>query len=140
MDVFNSKELQNLRTRIKDENMSPRHSNRLYLLTWNIRSLNKSKSDKAIRYIGEICKNFDVIAIQETKDDPAGIEKLQRRPGKKYRFLFSDPAGNGERLVFCYDSSTTQFTGLAAEIVMQPGAGREKKKPEPEFDRTPYMA
>ena len=133
-------ELRNLRSRIEDEKIPTRRSNHFHLLTWNIRNLNKGKSDKAIRYISEICKKFDVIAIQETKDDLGGIEKLQRRLGKKYRFLFSDPAGNGKRLVFCYDSSTTQFTGLAAEIVMQPGAGREKKKPELEFDRTPYMA
>lgn len=135
-----AKEIRNLRYRIESENIPVRSSNNLHLLTWNIRNLNKKKEDRAIRYIAEICKRFDVIAIQETKDDLGGLEKLQRRLGRKYRFLFSDPSGNGERLVFCYDSSTTQFTGLAAEIVMQPGAGRNNKKPELEFDRTPYMA
>ena len=133
-------ELRNLRFRIKDANMPVRQSGKFHLLTWNIRNLNEDKEDKAIRYIAEICKRFDVIAIQETKDDLGGIEKLQRKLGPKYRFLFSDPSGNGERLVFCYDSSTIQFTGLAAEVVMQPGSGRGKKKPELEFDRTPYMA
>ncbi|HLG34725.1 MAG TPA: hypothetical protein VI757_07570 [Bacteroidia bacterium] len=42
--------------------------------------------------------------------------------------------------MFCYDSTNVQFTGLAAEIVMTPGAGRTGVKPELEFDRTPYMA
>ena len=74
------------------------------------------------------------------KDNLGGLEKLQRTLGKKYRFLFSDPSGNGERLVFCYKSNNIQFTGLAAEVVMAPGAGRGKIKPELEFDRTPYMA
>jgi len=47
-------------------------------------------------FIAKIIKNFD--------DDLGGIEKLQRLLDKKYKFLFSDPSGNGERLVFCYNS------------------------------------
>ena len=133
-------EIKNLRRRIRAANIPKRSKNKLHLLTWNIRNLNQNKEPRAIKYIAQICKNFDLIAIQEVKDNLAGLEKLQRTLGRKYRFLFSDPSGNGERLVFCYDSSIVQFTGLAAEVVMAPGAGREKIKPELEFDRTPYMA
>ncbi|MBA4718832.1 MAG: endonuclease/exonuclease/phosphatase family protein [Nitrosopumilus sp.] len=135
-----SVELKNLRSRIKQEQIPKRKRSTIHLLTWNIRNLNKNKEDKAIKYLSEIIKRFDVIAIQETKDDLGGIEKLQRALGKNYRFLFSDPSGNSERLVFCYDKRTIQFTGLAAEVVMSPGAGRATKLPELEFDRTPYMA
>ncbi len=135
------RELKNLREKINDANIPKPTKRNFRLLTWNIRNLNKNKEDKAICYIAEICKNFELIAIQEVKDDLGGLIKLQQALGKKYRFLFSDPSGNGERLVFCYDSKTIEFTGLAAEIVLSPGAGRsKKKKPELEFDRTPYMA
>ena len=134
------RETRNLRKRIRAADIPKRDRNHLHLLTWNIRNLNEKKEQKAIRYIAQICKNFDLIAIQEVKDNLEGLENLQRTLGKKYRFLFSDPSGNGERLVFCYDSDNIQFTGLAAEIVMAPGAGRGKIKPELEFDRTPYMA
>lgn len=134
-------EIRNLRKRIRAADIPKRDRNHLHLLTWNIRNLNEKKEQKAIRYITQICKNFDLIAIQEVKDNLEGLEKLQHTLGKKYRFLFSDPSGNGERLVFCYNSKTIEFTGLAAEIVLSPGAGRsKKKKPELEFDRTPYMA
>ena len=132
--------MKNLRSRIKQEKIPKRKRSTLHLLTWNIRNLNKNKESKAISYLSEVIKRFDVIAIQEAKDDLGGIEKLQRKLGKNYRFLFSDPSGNGERLVFCYDKRKIQFTGLAAEIVMSPGAGRSNKLPELEFDRTPYMA
>jgi len=54
--------------------------------------------------MAQIIKKFDLIAIQEVKNDLGGIEKLQRKLGKRYRFLFSDPSGNAERLAFCYDS------------------------------------
>lgn len=136
----NSEELKALRRRIREAKIPKKTKNSFRLLTWNIRNLNSNKEDRAISCFAEVIKNFDLIAIQEVKDDLGGIEKLQKKLGKKYRFLFSDPAGNGERLVFCYNSRKIQFTGLAAEIVMAPGQGKETVKPELEFERTPYMA
>lgn len=140
MSIEDPQELENLRKRIIDAKIPKSTPNNLRLLTWNIRNLNGKKEDKAITYIGEVCKNFDIIAIQEAKDDLGGLEKLQKELGIKYRFIFSDTAGNSERLVFVYDQSKVQFTGLAAEVVMAPGTGRENIIPELEFDRTPYMA
>jgi exonuclease III len=133
-------EIKSLRKKIRLCGIPAPSDNNFRLLTWNIRNLNKNKEDRAIACIAEICKNFDIIAIQEAKKDLGGLEKLQRALGKRYRFLFSDVAGNSERLVFVYDSERVQFTGLAAEIVMAPGAGRDNVKPELEFDRTPFMA
>jgi exonuclease III len=133
-------EIKSLRKKIRLCGIPAPSANNLRLLTWNIRNLNKNKEDRAIACIAEVCKNFDIIAIQEAKKDLGGLEKLQRVLGKRYRFLFSDVAGNSERLVFVYDSGRVQFTGLAAEIVMAPGAGRDNVKPELEFDRTPFMA
>jgi exonuclease III len=132
-------ELTNLRKRVNDANIPDRTTSNFRLLTWNIRNLNGKKEPKAITYIAEICKNFDIIAIQETKEDLGGLENLQRVLGKNYRFLFSDAAGNSERLVFVYDKTRVDFTGLAAEVVMAPGAGKDTVIPELEFDRTPYM-
>lgn len=133
-------ELTELRSRIRNAKIPRRMRNGFRLLTWNIRNLNSGKEQRAIDIYAEIIKNFDIIAIQEIKDDLGGIEKLQRKLGSRYRFLFSDPAGNGERLAFCYKRTKVQFTGLAAEIVMAPGQGNAKVKPELEFARTPYMA
>lgn len=133
-------EIRNLRRRIKQAKIPRPTKNNFMLLTWNIRNLNQKKENKAITYYTEIIKNFDIIAIQEVKDNLGGIEKLQKKLGKKYRFLFTDAAGNSERLVFAYDSTRIQFTGLAAEVVMAPGQGRKKVAPELEFDRTPFMA
>ena len=98
----------------------------LLLLTWNIAQFNERKSDRAIRYIAEIIKKFDMIAIQEVKNNLGGIEQLQRKLGKNYGFIFSDVSGNYERLVFCYYKRNVKFTGLAAEIVNSPSHGKEK--------------
>lgn len=135
-----AQELKELRKRISNSEIPPSTKDNLRLLTWNIRNFNGKKEDRAVKYIAEICKNFDLIAIQEAKHDLGGLEKLQRELGTDYRFLFSDVAGNAERLVFVYNKNKVEFTGLAAEVVMTPGAGRDKVKPELEFDRTPYMA
>jgi exonuclease III len=136
------KELDALRKRIATAQIPPSQKDNFRLLTWNIRNFGKNKESRAISYIAEICKNFDIIAIQEVKDSLDGLEKLQRALGIRYKFLFSDASGNGERLAFLYDSTKVQFTGLAAEVVVKPGAGRKKNdtKDNLEFDRTPYVA
>ena len=140
MSLTEKQELKDLKKRISAAEITAPTKNNFRLLTWNIRNFNENKEKRAVRYIAEVCKNFDIIAIQEVKDSLGGLELLQRELGTKYRFLFSDASGNSERLVFVYDSSRVQFTGLAAEVVMAPGAGRGKVKAELEFDRTPFMA
>ena len=87
-------ELAELRARIRDAGIPRRTRNGFRLLTWNIRNLNGKKEQRAIDIYAEIIKNFDIVAIQEVKDDLGGIEKLQRKLGARYRFLFSDPAGD----------------------------------------------
>ncbi len=134
------KELCELQKRIRKEKIPPPRHDNFRMLTWNIRNLNSDKDNKAVTYYSRIIKKFDVVAIQEVKDDLGGVEKLQRKLGRRYRFIFSDAAGNYERLLFVYNSKRVQFTGLAAEIVMSPGQGRENVDPELEFDRSPYMA
>jgi len=120
-------DLTELKNRIRISGV-PRRSrtNNLLLLTWNIAQFNQNKPPKSFAYMKEIMKRFDVIAIQEVKDNLGGIEKLQKVLGKNYRFIFSDAAGNNERLVFCYYKQNVKFTGLSAEVVNNPGYGREK--------------
>jgi len=87
MEIVRAKiqqELKNLRERINDANIPKPTKQNFRLLTWNIRNLNEKKEDKAIRYIAEVCKNFELIAIQEVKDNLGGLIKLQRALGKKY--------------------------------------------------------
>ena len=139
-DETSTTELAELRIRIRDAGIPRRARNGFRLLTWNIRNLNGKKEQRAIDIYAEIIKNFDIVAIQEVKDDLGGIEKLQRKLGARYGFLFSDPAGNAERLAFCYKRRKVKFTGLAAEVVMAPGQGKKTVSPELEFARMPYMA
>lgn len=130
-----------LQARVSNANIPASRPDNFRLLTWNIRNFNSEKEDRAIKYYAAIISNFDVIAIQECKDALGGVERLQKELGTGYRFLFSDTSGNGERLLFIYNTDKVEFTGLAAEVVLDPGSGKDDNvKPELEFDRTPYMA
>ena len=118
-----------LKKRIRESKVPRRTKNdNLLLLTWNIAHFGKNKPKEAIAYMAEIMKRFDIIAIQEVKDDLSGIAALQKKLGKNYRFIFSDASGNSERLVFCYYKNNVKFTGLSAEVVNNPGLGAENDK------------
>ena len=62
-------ELKLLQKRIRAANIPKRKRNNFRLLTWNIRNFHGRKESKAMLFIAKIIKNFDVIAIQEVKDD-----------------------------------------------------------------------
>jgi hypothetical protein len=47
---------------------------------------------------------FDVIAVQECRENHADLYEIAFRMGKKYRVVMSDPGDNHERLAFLYDS------------------------------------
>ena len=122
-------EMAELRKRIRESKVPRRkRKDNLLLLTWNIAHFGDNKSDEAIAYMAEIMKRFDIIAIQEVKDNLSGIESLQEKLGRNYGFIFSDPSGNEERLAFCYYKRNVRFTGLAAEVVNNPGSGAEKDR------------
>ena len=122
-----------LRERIRESKVPRRRrKENLLLLTWNIAHFGDNKPDEAIAYMAEIMKRFDIIAIQEVKDNLCGLQALQEKLGKNYRFIFSDPSGNNERLAFCYYKRNVKFTGLAAEVVKNPGLGAEKDR-QPNF-------
>jgi hypothetical protein len=83
----------------------PKAPDRLLLATWNIANLgvqDRSEDDDAL--IAEILGWFDLVAIQEVNDNLAGLRGIQEKLPDHYRLLFSDPAGNDERLTFLYDS------------------------------------
>ena len=62
-------ELRHLRKRIRQANIPKPTKNNFRLLTWNIRNFNQKKEDRAVTYYAQVIKNFDVIAIQEVKDN-----------------------------------------------------------------------
>jgi hypothetical protein len=125
----------------------------LIIGTWNIRAFGdvfKSWSEnqatpkrnfRAMVYIAEIARQFDVLAIQEVKRDTSGLRMLlEELLGPNWGLVISDVSegskGNTERLTYIYDKRRVQPSGLAGEIVLPPTADGN---PAQQFDRTPYI-
>jgi len=124
----------------------------LLIGTWNIRAFGDlargwtagprdvPKRDwHALACIAEVVRRFDVTAIQEARRNTRALAGLLGLLGPTYRVIASDVteggSGNGERLVFAYDSERVQPSGLVGEIVL-PRTGRGARQ----FARTPYAA
>jgi len=121
--------------------------------TWNLRGFSKiypqweenlgspKRNLRALVYISEIIRLFDVIAIQEVKRDTSGIRILvENFLGPDWGLIISDvtsgEGGNAERLAFIFDKRRVQPSGLAGEIVLPP---TQDGNPVTQFFRTPYI-
>ena len=134
----------------KNHRNIPEKSNETILIaTWNLTNFGLQK--RLVRHIelmARIISYFDLVAIQEVADDLKDFETLMRKLGDNYDAVFTDIAGNQERLGYIYDKTKVQPTGLIAELAMR---GYERKRivievegesEEEEFDgfnRNPYI-
>lgn len=74
---------------------------RLLMATWNIANLGvHERRQKDYQLMAEIISWFDLIAIQEVNNDLTGMRALLAELPDRYRVLFSDKAGNNERMTF----------------------------------------
>lgn len=113
----------------------------LLLATWNLREFDSGKggqrSDEAIWYIAEIVDRFDLVAVQEVREDLHALRRLMDALGKHWDFICTDVTlgrqGNGERMAFLYDTRKVKFDGLAGELVI-PGEFESLQ-----FARTPFI-
>jgi endonuclease/exonuclease/phosphatase family metal-dependent hydrolase len=122
-------------------------SKRLLLATWNIANLGAQErrpDDYAL--LAEIVSWFDLVALQEVKDNRAGLDALLAALPRSWRAVYSDAAGNDERMAFVYDSAKVKTRELVGEIAVAPSDLKHVKLPEAKlakfagFDRNPYIA
>ena len=124
-------------------------SDSLLLATWNIREFDNSKygnrGQESIYYIAEIISRFDLVAIQEVREDLNALEFLMRYLGRWWRYLLTDVTvgyrGNRERMAFIYDSRKLDFGGLAGQVVIPENKkeGNKSYEPAKQLSRTPFM-
>jgi endonuclease/exonuclease/phosphatase family metal-dependent hydrolase len=126
----------------------PRTQNTLLLASWNLREFDSetwgSRLPECYCYIAEIIDRFDLVALQEVRDDLYALTRLQRRLGPSWDYLVSDVtegnAGNRERLAFLYDTRKVRFLGVAGELVLPPIKVGRKEMPATQVARSPLMA
>ena len=92
---------------------------------FNIRKLGSKtkRSEHAWNLLAEICKRFDLLAIQEVMDDLEGLRYLHSKLGSNYGMVVSDVTGkvpgrkgNAERLAFIFNWKKIRRTELASDI------------------------
>lgn len=141
-----------------DKDLPPKIPDRnLLIATWNLKafgSLTESWKTKktdtpkrnwhALKYIAEIVSRFDVIAIQEVRENLRALRHLLKMLGENWSFIITDetkgPEGNDERLAFLFDTRKVTLSGLACELVL-PEEDLNLKDPDAikkQFARTPY--
>lgn len=115
----------------------------LILGTWNIREFGNSKyggrMPESYYYIAEILSRFDLVAVQEVRDNLADFNSICRILGSDWGVFTSvvteGASGNKERMAFLYDKRTVSFRNIAGQIIRPP----DKKNKTEQFARSPYV-
>ena len=133
-----------LRSKLSGEIPARSMGDTLLLATWNLREFGNTRAGgreaEPLFYIAEIISRFDLVAVQEVRDDLVALRALLRILGSHWDYVATDykekGGGNYERLAFLFDTRKVNFTGIAGEIVLEPSPDM----PEPQqFARTPFM-
>lgn len=121
-------------------------SDTLLLATWNIRDFDSNKFHQGPRlaesfhYIAEVISAFDLVALQEVNEDMRPFEKVMNLLGPSWKYIATDTtegvSGNGERMVFVFDSNKVQFKHIAGELVLPKSAQVNETE---QFARTPFL-
>lgn len=138
--------LKRLRAALAEAIPSRTATDSLLLATWNIREFDSGKygyrDEEPYYYIAEIVSRFDIIAIQEVRENLYPLQKLQSLLGNWWDFLVTDvtlgTSGNSERMAYLYDRRKVNFSGLAAELVLPKERGAEGEPVQ--LARSPYLA
>lgn len=127
-----------LRSQLDKEIPEKTADNTLLLATWNIRQFTDNRRAESYIYIAEILSRFDLIAIQEVKEQRKGLEKVMSILGKNWNYICTDVTegdkGNGECIAFLYDTNKVSFKNMAGEIVLP----SDSLIDDMQFARTPF--
>jgi hypothetical protein len=93
--------------------------------SFNIRKLGarSQRGDEEWRFLADVCRRFDLLAIQEILDDLSGLQHLKNRMGPEFGMIVSDTTGVfpgepglGERLGFLYNRNVVERTEITTDI------------------------
>jgi len=139
-------ELARLRKHKKARAIPKREQGKLLAATWNIANLGaQDRRDQDLSVIAEIASWFDIVAVQECRENFGDLFDIHNKLPKSYRIIMSDASGNNERMAFLYDSRKLTVLEEIGEIAFPPSRFNAIKLPGINaqfsgFDRTPYLA
>ena len=139
-------ETAHLRAHKRARGIPRRQTGKLLAATWNIANLGaQHRRDPDLALIAEIISWFDLVAVQECRENFGDLFDIHARLPESFRVLMSDASGNNERMAFLYDSKKLSLLEEVGEIAFPPSRYSSVKLPGVDaqfngFDRTPYLA
>lgn len=147
VDRRTARGLRRLRSALTEQIPGKTIDSTLLIASWNIREFGGTKhggrDTETLFYIAEIISHFDLVAVQEVRDDLRPLDRLKWILGAWWDYLVTDVTpgtpGNRERLAFVYDRRKVSFGGLAGEVT-SPTAKKGASLSIPKaFARSPYL-
>jgi endonuclease/exonuclease/phosphatase family metal-dependent hydrolase len=138
--------LRNYRDTKEGRQIPTKALNRLLLGTWNIANLGLQKRrSNDHQLLAEIMSWFDIVALQEVHDNLEGLRGIQEHLPPSWRALFSDRAGNQERMAYLYDANKIVLQEKVGEIAIPVAEQKHinlkgMSQKFQGFDRNPYLA
>ncbi|WDP91622.1 MAG: endonuclease/exonuclease/phosphatase family protein [Desulfobacter sp.] len=115
---------------LKESGSAGDRSKSVRICTWNLREFGGNKHGgrdyESLYYIAEILSQFDIVALQEVRQDLEEFNTLLKILGPDWDYLASDVtpghSGNGERMVFLFNQKKAFFRHIAGELTLPGGA------------------
>lgn len=96
-----------------------KEESKLLLASWNIANLGEQKrAKKDFQLIAHLLSRFDLIAVQEIKDNLGHFADVVELMDGDYDWVANDTGGNNERLGFIYNRDKVTLGKLFAEIAI----------------------
>ncbi len=129
MSMFTRDEWRKIRKRLNEHPERYGIPQRVYgsavVGSFNIRKLGavESRDEDTWQFLADLCRHFDLLAIQEVMIETSGLEHLLQRTGESFGLVVSDPTGAfpnepglDERLAFIYDPRTIRRRGVVTDV------------------------
>ena len=93
--------------------------------SFNIRKLGsaRSRNSDTWKFLADVCRSFDLLAVQEIMDNLSGLRRLMSLLGPEFSMVVSDQTGVfpgepgvGERLGFIYRWNTVERMEMASDV------------------------
>ncbi len=140
-EVDVERELRALGQHRKDREIPRKQDDRLLLATWNVANFEVQEREPGhLDLIAELVGWFDLVALQEVRDDLTGLLALKQRLPRGWKVIFSEASGNDERQAFVFDGEKAAVGEKVGKLTIAPTrldhAGGKGFRG---FDRNPYL-
>ncbi len=135
MEEFTPAEWTRIRKELKRDpahyGLPPRVAGSAVVASFNIRKLGGlregdsegGRDDATMKFLRDVCRHFDLLAIQEVMEDTTALRKLRELMGAKYGLVASDTTGNfpgkpgnTERHAFIYNTDLVKRAELVTDL------------------------